>query len=64
LLKRLNSGDKTGAAREFGRWVHGTIRGRKVRLPGLVRRRRAEAELFLERTGAPSARGPAAGEVR
>jgi GH24 family phage-related lysozyme (muramidase) len=48
LLKRLNSGDYQGAAREFGRWVNGTHNGKKITLPGLVRRRRAEAQLFLD----------------
>ena len=42
LLKRLLSGDVAGAAAEFGRWV---IAGKKV-VPGLVARRKAEAELF------------------
>lgn len=47
LLKKLNSGDMDGAAKEFHRWVKGTIGGVKKALPGLVRRRKAEAELFL-----------------
>ena len=44
LRKKLNRGDYDGAAREFGRWV---FAGGK-RLRGLVLRRRAEMELFLE----------------
>ena len=44
LLKKLNSGDRAGAAKEFDRWNRG---GGRV-LPGLVRRRAAERELFLE----------------
>lgn len=44
LLKRLNSGDVEGAAREFHRWNKA---GGKV-WRGLVRRRAAEAALFLE----------------
>ena len=47
LLKKLNKGDFDGAAREFLKWNKG---GGKV-LPGLVRRRAAEAELFLTPVG-------------
>ena len=43
LLKKVNSGDQEGAARQFGQWVNSN--GVK-RVPGLVRRRAAEAELF------------------
>jgi len=43
LLVRLRAGDVTGAADEFPKWVYA---GGK-RLPGLVRRRAAERELFL-----------------
>lgn len=43
LLRRLNAGDRPGAAREFDRWV---LAGGRV-LPGLVRRRAAERRLFL-----------------
>lgn len=46
LLRKLNAGDYEGAAREFGRWVKGTVNGRLVELPGLVRRRKAEETLF------------------
>jgi len=42
LLKKLNAGDRKGAASEFQRWTRG---GGKV-LPGLVRRRKAERHLF------------------
>lgn len=42
LLKKLNAGDSEGAARAFAAWNKG---GGKV-LPGLVRRRAAEAALF------------------
>lgn len=42
LLRRHNAGDKAGAADEFKRWVRA---GGKV-LPGLVRRRAAEAALY------------------
>ena len=42
LLKLLNQGDVAGAAVQFDKWVSGG--GKK--LPGLVRRRAAERELF------------------
>lgn len=42
LLKRLNAGDYAAAADEFSKWVKA---GGKT-LPGLVERRKAEAELF------------------
>jgi lysozyme len=44
LLKRLNADDREGAAKSFAAWNKG---GGKV-LAGLVRRRAAEAALFLE----------------
>lgn len=43
LLRKLNDGDKQGAAEEFGRWVNA---GGK-RLDGLVARRAAERRMFL-----------------
>lgn len=43
LLKKLNGGDKAGAADEFAKWVNA---GGK-RLDGLVARRAAEREMFL-----------------
>ena len=42
LLKKVNLGDFAGAAAQFGLWVHA---GGEV-VPGLVRRRKAEATLF------------------
>ena len=42
LLKKLNLGEYDAAAKEFDRWVF--AKGRK--LPGLVKRRAAERELF------------------
>lgn len=42
LLRYVNAGNMHGAATQFGMWVHA---GGKVQ-PGLVARRRAEAELF------------------
>ncbi len=43
LLKKLNAGDKAGAAGEFAKWVFaaGSV------LPGLVKRRESERKLFL-----------------
>lgn len=43
LLKKLNAGDKMGAAAEFVRWD----RAGGVEVPGLLRRRHNEADLFL-----------------
>ena len=42
LLKKLNSGDYTGACAQFSRWN----KAGGVVLQGLVRRRRSEADLF------------------
>lgn len=49
LLKKLNAGDYQGAADQLLRWDKATNpkTGRKVRLAGLTRRRRAERDLFL-----------------
>ncbi len=43
LLKKLNAGDRAGAAEQFTRWVYAYGR----LLPGLVKRRTAEQVLFL-----------------
>jgi lysozyme len=43
VLTRLNLGDKAGAAQAFGMWIKGSG---KV-LPGLVKRRESEKQLFL-----------------
>lgn len=42
LLRKLNQSDFQGAADEFSKWTHGG----GVVLPGLVKRRAAEQELF------------------
>lgn len=34
-------------AAEFGKWVYGTVDGKKVRLAGLVKRREREREVFI-----------------
>lgn len=44
LLRKLNAGDIIGASKEFVRW--NKSKGRV--LPGLVKRRQAEMELFLK----------------
>lgn len=43
LLRYVNDGNDMSAAQEFGKWVNG---GGKP-MPGLVKRRQAEMELFL-----------------
>jgi GH24 family phage-related lysozyme (muramidase) len=43
LLKKLNSGDHSGAAEEFLRWKF--VKG--VEVAGLLRRRKADRDLFL-----------------
>lgn len=47
LRKYVKAGRDDEADREFGRWVHA---GGRV-LPGLVRRRKAEAELYAQAGG-------------
>ena len=47
LLKKLNGKDRKGAVAEFTRWVHVV----KKRLPGLVKSREAERDLFLGGAG-------------
>lgn len=44
LLRKINAGDFVGASKEFARWNKA---GGRV-LPGLVKRRQAEMELFLK----------------
>jgi lysozyme len=43
LLRLLNAGDKLGAASQFIRWIH--VGNKEV--PGLIKRRHDEADLFL-----------------
>ena len=50
LLKKLNAGDYCGAANQFDVWVMATVNGVKQSLPGLVKRRAAEKNLFLQGT--------------
>lgn len=49
FIRKLNSGDRQGAAREFLRWVHYKDEKTQQMLvsAGLVRRRKEEMEMFL-----------------
>ena len=47
LLKKLNAGDKKGAAAEITKWNKVTKNGKKVVSNGLTHRRNAEWALFL-----------------
>ncbi|QCG92328.1 lysozyme [Azospirillum sp. TSH100] len=53
MLRKLNLGDAAGAAAEFAKWTRGAG---KV-MPGLVKRRAAEAALFLADEVHPVSRG-------
>lgn len=55
VLKRLNRGDRAGAAKAFEMWTKATVNGRRIDLPGLVSRRKREAALFLKPVEAPEA---------
>lgn len=46
LLKKLNVGDYAGASAEFMKWSKATVKGKKIPLPGLIKRRQAEEALF------------------
>ena len=46
VWKRLNMGDKALVPAALAAWNKGTVNGQKVVLAGLVRRRKAEGELF------------------
>jgi lysozyme len=47
VLRLHKAGDKTGAARAFALWNKATVGGKLVEMPGLTRRRAAEAALYL-----------------
>ncbi|QIS16593.1 glycoside hydrolase family protein [Nocardia arthritidis] len=57
VLKLLNQGDYAGAQTAFGLFVHDS----NGVVEGLVRRRKAEADLFGSTGSAPAANGPAPG---
>lgn len=48
LLKKLNSKDFAGAADQFQYWKKATINGVRKELPGLIKRRAKEKEIFLK----------------
>lgn len=50
LLSYYEQGKDQLAAAEFGKWVYGRVNGKMVALAGLVRRRKAEASLYLTGT--------------
>lgn len=47
VVKKLNAGDRRGAADAFLAWDKATVRGKKVALEGLTNRRKAERLQFL-----------------
>lgn len=47
MLKRIREGEWEAAAKEMRRWDKATVGGKKQTLPGLTRRRKTEAHLFL-----------------
>jgi len=55
VLKRLNAGDRRGAADAFDLWNKGRVDGQLAILPGLSRRRAAERTLFLKPIAVPTA---------
>ncbi len=57
-LKRLNSGDRIGAAEALTWWSKATVGGVLRQVTGLVRRRAAERALFLEPTEPPAVSEP------
>jgi GH24 family phage-related lysozyme (muramidase) len=52
LLKLLNKGDYASVPGEMKKWTKARVGGQLVDLPGLVKRRAAEAELFQRAVGA------------
>ncbi len=54
LLRLLNQGDYRSAPTEMKKWTKARVNGNLVDLPGLVKRRNAEAELFQRPVGAAS----------
>ncbi len=52
VLRKLNAGDKIGAANAFELWTKAFVNNELVSLDGLVRRRAAEKSLFLMPTDA------------
>ncbi|MEO1251636.1 MAG: lysozyme [Pseudomonadota bacterium] len=52
VLRKLNAGDKIGAANAFELWTKAFVNNELISLDGLVRRRAAEKSLFLMPTDA------------
>lgn len=50
LLKKLNRWEYRAAADQLLRWVYATVDGKKTKMRGLKKRRKAERALFLERS--------------
>jgi lysozyme len=48
LLRKLNNKNYSAVPFQMKRWIKGTVDGVRVVLPGLVRRREAEANLWLK----------------
>lgn len=52
MLRYINAGNYRSAAGEFAKWVYAKDKtGKPVKLPGLVKRRAQEAELFASPVG-------------
>jgi Phage-related lysozyme (muraminidase) len=47
MARKLNARDYIGAADEFPKWANARVNGKLVKLPGLIKRRRDERNLFL-----------------
>lgn len=48
VVKKVNAGDREGAAKAFLLWTRGTVNGERVSLPLLQDRRQKEKALFLK----------------
>lgn len=48
-LRKLNAGDRAGACAGLKLWDKGTVRGKLVTLPGLVKRRQAEYQACMQK---------------
>lgn len=53
ILKRLNRGDRSGAAKAFAAWNKAKVNGKMKVLRGLVQRRASEANLFMKPVAEP-----------
>ena len=47
MRRCINAGDMNGAAAQFERWSKATVGGQLVTLPGLLKRRLAERQIFI-----------------